>query len=276
MKASGVEIETKRSFFFYVGLWIHLFKNTLHRAVEYRTNFFGRSFTEVLWISSQILFAYSITGHSSTILGWRSEELLVFFGFMTLLDALFMLFIHDNLREFESLIKNGTFDFHLLRPVNTVFLSTMRFPNAVSLVNLSYSIGIIIYASIKLDVTLSLLTLLAGIIYFLLGFLLVFLLNVFIMSLGFWMTRTNMLVWLFFEFYRLSFRPDDFYFHWLRRILLSIFPAAFFISIPVKIFLGKALESWMWFMPWILLVIGFITVRTMWQKGIKNYEGALS
>jgi len=274
MKA--LEANEKRNFSYYFYLWINLYKNTLQRALEYRTNFLGRGFVEVLWVSSQVLFVYSIAGNNTSIAGWETTELLLFFGFMTLVDALFMLFIHDNLREFEGLLREGTFDFHLLRPVNSIFLSTMRFPNSVSIINLIYASGIILYACSKLTSSLSAANMSIGLLYLAIGFGLVFALNVFIMSLGFWMTRTNVLVWLFFEFYRLSFRPDDFYFSWLRRILFTIFPAAFFISVPVKIFLGKDLHPWLWIGPWLLLLVGIWVARTAWHKGIKNYEGALS
>ncbi len=276
MKALEDKKTYSRGVGFYIKLWGSLFKNTVHRSLEYRINFFGRALIEVLFISSNFIFAQSIGERNPLILGWAPGELLLFFGFVFFIDALFMVMMHDNLAEFDSLIRQGTFDFHLLRPVNSLFLTAFRFPNAISVVNFFLSLCVILYSFTLLTALPSALNIFLGLIYLALGFLLVVALNVLIFCLGFYMIRSDMLVWMFFEFYRLSFRPDDFYFSWLRRILLTVFPAAFFVSIPVKILLNKPLSVWLWIAPWAYVLITFILLSFFWKRGIKHYEGALS
>ena len=276
MKALEVKQKYSRGLLFYFSLWLSLFKNTVHRSLEYRINFVGRSLVEILFISSNFLFAQSIGSKGGLILGWAPEELILFFGAVFLLDALFMLLLHDNLTEFDSLIRQGTFDFHLLRPVNSLFLTAFRFPNAISVVNFVLSLGVILYAFSQLPEAPPLLSIFLGILYLILGFLLVIALNVLIFCFGFYMIRSDMLVWMFFEFYRLSFRPDDFYFAWLRRILFTFFPAAFFVSIPVKIFLNKPLSGWLWAAPWAYILLAYFLLSFFWKRGIMRYEGALS
>ena len=265
-----------KSLFFYIPLWFALFKNSVQRLMEYRANFLGRSFTEICFISSQVIFSLAVSKGGLSVGGWSPMELLFFFGMLSFIDAFFMLLIHDNLHAFQDLMKNGSFDFYLLRPTSTLYLSLFRFPNAIALVNLSYAIGILIYSSMKLALFPSLPHLALGMIYGCIGLALVFCLAASVMCLGFFLTQSSALVWMFFEIYRLSFRPDDFYFSWLRRFLLSIFPAAFFISIPTKIILGKELTPWMYIGPWILLFIAIILLKKIWAKGIAHYDGAMS
>ena len=276
MRALADKNAAMRTALFYPRLWLRLFWNSAQRSLEYRINFVGRTVTELVWLSSQVVFALALASGSHLIKGWSAAELFLFFGGVALLDALFMLFLHENLRAFDSIIREGTFDFYLLRPVSTFFLASFRFPSVIAVVNFVFALGMIAYGMAGAGHSIASGNILLGLLYLMAGFFLVILFNVFIMSIGFWMTRSSILVWMFFEFYRLSFRPDDFYFSWLRRILLTVFPAAFFISVPVKILLGKEVSLWMWLGPWVLLAIGVPLVNLLWQRGIKNYEGALS
>lgn len=261
---------------FYIRLWFSLFWNSCQRSFEFRTNFFSQIFTESVWLFSQIVFVFALFNGHQLIGSWNQYELLFFFGGVTLLDAFWTLAIRDNMQEFQNLMRQGTFDFYLLRPTSVLFLTMARFQTPATLINVILSGGILIYAANHLPQTLVSTNMLLGGFYFILGIGLALALSITVISIGFWFVNTDSLMWLFFEFYRLGFRPDDFYFVWLRRILLSIFPAAFFVSIPVKIFLGKEISTWMLIGPWALLAICIFLVSIFWKRGIKHYEGALS
>ena len=49
-------LAARRGLLFYIKLWFSLYKNTMSRALEYRSNFLGRAFTEIAWISSCLLY----------------------------------------------------------------------------------------------------------------------------------------------------------------------------------------------------------------------------
>lgn len=260
----------------YIRLWFKLFANSLHRAAEYRLNFLGRIFVEACFISAQVLFALALSKGGVSVGGWTPMELLFFFGMVTFIDAFYMIFIHENLHTFQDLMRQGTFDFYLLRPLSSLYLSLLRFPSPLGLLNLFYSSGILIYALLHLETPVLWPNVLLGLFYSLVGFLLLATFTTTVLACGFFLTQTSALVWTFFEFYRLSFRPDDFYFSWLRRFLMSIFPAAFFISVPSKIFLGKELSVWLYIGPIVILIFSVFFVQKLWARGIRHYDGAMS
>lgn len=243
--------------------------------MEYKTNFIGRSVVEVLWIGTQIVFFEAVFSQVGLLKGWNHTEMLFFCGSMFLVDGFYMMTLHDNMTGFGRLMRSGLFDFYLLRPVSALFLGVFRNVNAISMVNMAFGIGVSAWAIRTGDLSLSGTDLLVWAFYLLLGAWMVVMLGVFIMSFGFWVVHTQPLVWLFFEFYRLSFRPDDLYAAWLRRILLSVFPAALFVSMPVRLALGKETGT-----QWMLYpVVAVITMTSLavftWNRGIKRYEGAM-
>jgi len=164
----------------------------------------------------------------------------------------------------------------LLRPVNSLFLGAFRSVNVLSIFNAGCGMALAIYAIIHGSLHLNVLDVTVWLGYLLLGATTVVMFGVLIMSMGFWTIQTQPLVWLFFECYRLAFRPDDLYSAWLRRILVSVFPAAFFVSIPVRLALHKT-EGWIWYIAPVAITLMMSTLAvTTWNRGVKKYEGALS
>ncbi|MBS1983611.1 MAG: ABC-2 family transporter protein [Bdellovibrionales bacterium] len=257
----------------YARLWLSLCRNTLAREMEFKINFVGRSVTEVVWVGTQVIFFSTALRFTPNIGNLVGPEVWLFLGSIFVVDGLFMLFLYDNQLGFGRMIRSGLMDFHLLRPVSAVFLANFRQVNIVSLTNFSSGVAISLWALAQLH--LDFWHLLVWVVYVALGFVLVGSLSVLVVSTAFWTTQTSNLNWLFFELYRLGWRPETLYDAWLRRLLLCVFPAAFFVSIPVQLAVGKV--SGIWFLlPWIPVTLLLLLTRYIWKRGLRRYEGALS
>ncbi len=259
----------------YLKLWLQLARNNLLRQLEYRSNLAGRILIEIVWISTQVLFFKTLYAQTGSIGGWTEGEIYLFVGSLYFVDGLQMILMHDNQQKFSDSIRNGLFDFYLLRPVSTLFLSLFRYVNVACLFNLVVALGLMVWPFATGLLVFSWTTVGILAVYLPLGFLLLTCMLVFILSIGFWATQTSNLLWLFYEIYRLGWRPEGYYAPWLRRVLLSVFPAAFFISVPVQLALGKLGGAW-FLAPWAFVGLGLMGASFLWKRGLRNYEGALS
>lgn len=254
------------------GLWGALVRNSFVRQLEFRADFIGRIAVEAVWIASQVLTYVAAFRHSETLGGWTKPEIGFFLGSLIILDGVYTIFLYPNQNKFGSLLRNGQFDFYLLYPLPAIFLSFFRFVNVHGIINVSLGVALLAWqlSTHPLHVNWFLWAL-----YLPLGTLTVACLGIFVTTLGFWTTQTTNLVWCFFELYRLGFRPESFYNPWMRRFLLSVFPAAFFFSIPTQLALGK-LGGWWLIFPWLITGASIAAVLLLWRTGVKRYEGALS
>jgi ABC-2 type transport system permease protein len=259
----------------YIKLWLSLAKNNLIRQTEFKANLFGRLILEFVWIGSQVLFFKAALTFAPNLAGWTEPEIWFFVGSLFLVDGLLMVFFHENQSNFGQMIKLGQFDFYLLYPASSAFLANFRFVNVVSIINVIIAISIVIWASTLSGIDMNFLSWLVWAIYITLGTSLVILFGILICSTSFWTTESANLVWLFHELYRLGFRPEGIYHPWLKRLLMSVFPAAFFISIPVQLSIGK-LGGWWFVYPFVVFIILFFLVNSIWRRGVKNFEGAFS
>lgn len=259
----------------YLKLWIEFLKNSIIRQLEFKINLIGRFMTEFIWLAGQLLFFKAIFTQVPQFAGWTEMEIYFFIGSLYLIDGSFMVFLSENQNKFGDLVRNGLFDFYLLRPVSAFFMACFRHINLAGVINLSAGIGLCIWTIASGELSLSGPTLIAWAIYLVIGFVLLACLLMGVCCLAFWITQTANLNWLFFELYRLGWRPENLYPMWIRRFLLMVFPAAFLISVPVQLALGKLSGAW-YVYPWIWLVVTVLLLRVVWKKGVARYEGALS
>lgn len=258
----------------YAVIWWNLFRYSLAREMEFKTNFIGRGIIEVIWIFTQILFFSTMLKYMTNFGNLAGNEVWFFVGTMFFVDGLFMLFLHDNQKNFGQMIRGGLLDFHLLRPISPLFLANFKNVNAVSVLNLSIAAGVVIWSAIQLHLAAWQILLWSA--YVVVGFVLICCLGVLTCSIAFWTTQTSNLLWFFFELYRLSFRPETIYGPWLRRVLLTVFPAALFMSLPVQLALGKR-DGWIWYAyPFGIAAVAVLLTHWVWKRGIRNYEGAMS
>lgn len=253
-------------------IWGALVRNSFVRSLEFRLEFVGRAVVEVVWMGSQILTFQAPFRYAADLGGWTPSEMWFFIGTLLAFDGLYVTFMHPNQNQFGALLRNGQFDFYLIYPLPSLFLALFRFVNVHGIINVALGLGLTVWAATRPDIHVNVAL---WLLYGLLGMGVVAGLAMLVTTIGFWTIQNANLMWFFFELYRLGFRPESFYASWLRRILLSIFPAAFFFSVPVQLALGKLGGFWfVW--PWLLVGVLMSLVAVTWRAGLKRYEGALS
>ena len=108
----------------YLKFWFSFLRNSLIRQLEYKANFIGRLIIEVFWVGTQIIFFKAIFLQIDSFAGWKEGEIYLFVGCLYVVDGLHVTLMSDNQNKFGGLIRMGMFDFYLLRPISSFFISS--------------------------------------------------------------------------------------------------------------------------------------------------------
>lgn len=243
--------------------------------LEYRMNITVRVFGETGWYLAQLSIFEVLYTHSATISGWDVHGMRVFMGSLFLVDVLYMIFFAENLDHMSSLIRKGDLDLYLVKPIDSQFMVSMRKVATAYTFNLLAILVYLIWAIRHLPVPPS------G--WALLNFALLAACGVVsLYSLRFLFSIITVLVqdagnvqFIWHQFYRLGTRPDPIYPFYLRLFVLTIFPVAFFASVPAR----SLVEGYDWkftvIAPALAAALLFLS-HYLWGKALKSYASASS
>jgi len=262
----------------YIYLWIAIFKYSLSRDMEYKTNFIGSLFVDTIYYITWYYF-FEVIYSKTTMLGaFDREDILVFLIATFFVDTIFMM-LFDGAGQLREHIRTGSLDFILLRPVNSQFLISFRYIRSYTLVSLVvlsvilYQILITFHSS-----SLNFSNIFLFIISLFMGSLIWYCFEFITSCLTFYFRDFRTGGWLTHEIMKFSMRPDTIYQGLTRKILFTILPMALVASVPTRLLLyGFTTQNQKYFIAQIIVVfILLCTTRILWNIGLKQYESAQS
>jgi ABC-2 type transport system permease protein len=90
----------------------------------------------VFWYAAQILTFEVIYKHTEKIGDWNIQEMRVFLGLLFVIDAIYMVIIHENIENLSEKVRKGDLDLLLAKPVNSQFMISLQKANTAILGNL--------------------------------------------------------------------------------------------------------------------------------------------
>jgi ABC-2 type transport system permease protein len=94
--------------------------------LEYRINFVTGLLMEGGYLIVKLLYVFVVFRSGRSIAGFSPDEILVFIGTFVLLTGFYAGLFMMNLFQLSGLVKDGSFDMLLTKPVSTQFLATFR------------------------------------------------------------------------------------------------------------------------------------------------------
>ncbi len=259
----------------YLRLYLHFLAFSFSRAMEFRFDFFFRIAMDMVYYGINIGFYVVLFNHTSAIGGWNESQMLLFVAGFLVVDAINMTVFANNLWVLPDYINKGELDYYLLRPVSTLFILSLRDFAANSFVNLIAAFGLLIYALVQYEGTLTV----GGVILFLLmlgvGAILRYLLRMCFLIPSFWLHSGRGFDMLFFQLNRFIERPHRIFTGFMRILLTSVLPFSVMASFPAALVIDGF--SMGLFIHFIAVTVGFsIFVGWFWKKGIRAYSSASS
>ncbi len=107
-------------------IWLGLARINFMSQMEYRANFVTGILMEAGYLLAKVMYVIVAYSAGKRIAGYSPDELLVFVGSYVTLTGFYAGVFAMNLFQLTTLVRDGSFDLLLVKPVNTQFYATFR------------------------------------------------------------------------------------------------------------------------------------------------------
>ncbi len=258
----------------YFSLYGAMFKASFIADLEYRANFFSRILTDIFWYIAQVMTFEVLYQHTDKIGDWDVYQMRVFLGLLFVIDAFYMIIIHENLESLSEKVRKGDLDLLLAKPINSQFMITLQKANTAIFGNLIIGTAWLIYALNGLP-EFNFYRLLWLIILIPCSLVVIYSMRFMFSATAVIFTRSENLQFLWWQVYRLGMRPDSMYNPAIKWALLTVVPVGVIISLPARALLNPP-EIFYILWPVILVPIMIYSTHRFWNFALKYYSSASS
>jgi ABC-2 type transport system permease protein len=259
----------------YLRLYAYFLRFSFSRAMQFRLDFFFRVGMDTLWYAMHLTMFAVLYRHTPEVGGWNQDEMIVFLGGVFVTDALQMTLVSNNLWAFTLAVNKGDLDYHLVRPVSTLFFVSLREFAANSFLNLVLAASILTWAILRYPVPFGPAAIAVYVLLLLLGGFIHYCLQLLFLLPVFWIHSGTGLRDVFWTVDAYTSRPVGIFTGWVRRVLVSILPLALVVSYPTRILLeGPSLSLVLHIAG--AAVVAFALLLFVWKRGLLAYSSASS
>jgi ABC-2 type transport system permease protein len=143
-----------RSAMRYLRVFLTFARNSLVRDMSFRWNFLIECVSSVSWMLMNLGFYVLIFRYTDSIgagTGWGKYEFFAFLATTMFINSLVQAFFMPNAEELSELIRSGSLDFALLKPIDTQFLISLQKIDWSSLSNFVFAAGLLAYSLLRMD-----------------------------------------------------------------------------------------------------------------------------
>ncbi len=249
----------------------------LQNALAYRANFWISLLHSVLNLATGLLGVIVLFSQVEAVRGWTLPSTLALLGTYLALGALRRLFIGPSLEALAGMdgeIWTGTFDFTVLRPVDTQFLASVRHWQPLALLDLLLALGVLAVSMAHLGRALAFADVIAFVVTLMAGVTVLYAILLAFSALVFW-SPGFLFTWLFNAVFQMARYPVGVYPGWLRLILTWVVPVGVMTTIPAQALSGT-LSGVLLLGSVALAVVFFAGATILFRTGLKRYASASS
>lgn len=257
-------------------LWL-LFKMFVKSQMEYRGAFFLDRLAQIVTYSASYAAIWVLLLKFDTLGGWHWPELALLLSFQLLAHAIGGAFSYTQFRDMEELVRKGTLDTLMVKPMNPWLYITFSKLNIGYVGHIVLGVGLMVWAVGAVDVAWSFwhgsYLIVALMSSAMVGAAMITMIGASSMVL----VQSRYLYTILFGFYELTRYPLTIFPAALQWLLLTVIPIGFLNFVPVAFYLGKEIPI---FGAWggvLALVVGpawAVLAMMHWRFCIARYQGA--
>ena len=251
------------------------FKVNVQMAVAYRADTLVNILLNLMWLGWELLSLNIIFSNTTTLGGWGIGELIALLGVFRLVNTLMIALIWPNTEKFNQSIRDGSMDYTILLPVNSLFLVTFSRITVWRIWDLFLAIALIVVGINMTGDSTTPLQILTFILLAISGTIVIYSLWIVLIALTFWFTKFDNNVTILQALLDSGRYPATVYPAWLRIIVTFVIPIAVATTIPLQALRGE-LGTFQVTAFFLVGVISFIAASRVWKSGLKRYSGASS
>lgn len=260
------------NFFKLIGVFL---KINIQMSLAYRADTVINILLNLMWLGWELLSLNIIFSNTETLGGWGPGELIALLGVFRLVNTLMAALIWPNTEKFNASVRDGSLDYTLLQPVNSMFLVSFSRITVWRVWDLVLAF-ILIVAGINMSGdTVTALSLLSFIFLTVSGAVVIYSLWIVLIALTFWFTKFDNNVTILQALLDSGRYPATIYPVWLRAIVTFVIPIAVATTVPLQALRGDFGGQQ------VLLFLGvgvasFAIASQVWRFGVRRYSGASS
>ncbi len=259
----------------YPALFAALWRNSITREMQFKTNFILWIIVEALWFALQLAFMSVVYGHTESIAGWNRWQVILLVGCSHFIQQVFTAFFLTNISDISEHIRTGRLDFMLLLPVNTRFLISFRKVDLGAFFNATSAIGVMVWALRNLGHTPGLLEIAGFLGLCLAGLIVHYSLMFLLSSAAFWIVRAQGVVWGYYNLFNIARIPEGAIPQGLfRRVFTLVLPMLLVSNVPSQTLLGTLRTPLHAALLVGLSLACFAASEWVWRLSLRRYSSA--
>ncbi len=258
----------------YAKLYFKYFKLSLKNIAEYRVDFFIGILSMLTEQIISIATIFIIFQNIPSIANWKLEELILMYAFSSLGRAIDLIFFDHYWTFGWKYLIPGHFDRILTKPVNSLFQITAERIQIHGVGFIIVGLVALIYSFNNLQIDYSIVNLLMVVVFTICSGLIYAGINVFLMTLSFWLQNSLPLMNVTFTFAMVGRYPLDIFPDFLKIIICVFLPYAFTGYFPATFYLTGAHYSSLSLLTPVVALIVWLIAYQFWKYGNTKYIGA--
>lgn len=250
------------------------FQSSLARELEFRANFFAKIAQSAVWVTFFILILLVIFSRTKEVAGWSRGDAFVLAATCFMMNALSSAFFMA-LMEVPQMVRQGTLDFVLTKPVDSQFWVSMRRFNFDQVGMFLVGVGMVVLGISQAGLHPTMLQWIGYLSLILSSLAIFYAFNMCMMTLGIWWVRVDNLWVLGESVMQVARFPIDIFGPQIARLLTYVVPLAFLATIPARQLVhgfdgGAVLLGTGW------ATLALIVCTLFWRFALRSYASASS
>lgn len=260
---------------YYLKLIDTFLKINIQMSLAYRADTVVSILLNLMWLGWELLGLSIIFSNTDTLGGWGFGELLALLGVFRLINTIMIALIWPNTEKFNQSIRDGSMDYTILQPANSMFLVTFSRITIWRFWDLILAIVLILVGiNTSGDITTPL-SILTFILLTVSGAIVIYSLWIVLIALTFWFTKFDNNVTILQALLDAGRYPVTVYPVWLRIIVTFIIPIAVATTVPLQALRAElSVQNVLLFI--VIGIASFWIASKVWRSGLKRYSGASS
>jgi ABC-2 type transport system permease protein len=250
-------------------------KVNIQMSLAYRADTAVNILLNLMWLGWELLSLAIIFSNTQTIGGWGFGELIALLGVFRLVNTLMIALIWPNTEKFNQSIRDGSMDYTLLQPVNSMFLVTFSRITVWRVWDLVLAFVLIVVGVKMAGDTATPLSVLTFGVLTVSGAIVIYSLWIVLIALTFWFTKFDNNVTILQALLDAGRYPVTVYPVWLRILVTFVIPIAVATTVPLQALRGE-LNLSRALMFFAIGIASFLVASQVWKRGLKQYSGASS
>ena len=260
----------------YASIYAALWRNSVVREMQFKTNFLLWIFVELLWFVLQLTFVAVLYQHTDRIGAWSKWQVVLLMGTSHLVQQIFSAIFLTNLVQISEYIRTGKLDFMLLLPVNTRFLVSFRQVDLGGFVNAGSALAVVLYAAHQLQLSPTLAQIIGYALLLCASVLVHCALMTALTCTSFWTVRAQGIVWGYYNLFNIARLPDTVFRGMFRVVFTYALPMLLVANVPTKLLIERLRSPFEMLLLVGIAVACFVFSELLWRYSLRHYTSASS